>query len=64
MSTHADPKADAGSPLREDAPVDGARFDPDPQSAPLLEVVDLVRHYTLPRERLFGPSPVVKALNM
>ena len=25
------------------------RFDPDPQSAALLEVTDLVRHYTLPR---------------
>ena len=32
-------------------------------SSPLLEVTDLVRHYTLPRERLFGPSPTVKALN-
>ena len=30
---------------------------------PLLEVTDLVRHYTLPRERLFGPPPMVKALN-
>ena len=39
------------------------RFDPDPQSAPLLEVTDLVRHYTLPRERLFSPPPMVKALN-
>lgn len=29
----------------------------------LLEVTDLVRHYTLPRERLFGPPPMVKALN-
>jgi peptide/nickel transport system ATP-binding protein len=29
----------------------------------LLEVSDLVRHYTLPRERLFGPPPTVKALN-
>jgi ABC-type oligopeptide transport system ATPase subunit len=29
----------------------------------LLEVSDLVRHYTLPRERLFGPPPSVKALN-
>jgi ABC-type oligopeptide transport system ATPase subunit len=32
-------------------------------SAALLEVRDLVRHYTLPRERLFGPPPTVKALN-
>ena len=39
------------------------RFDPDPQSAALLEVTDLVRHYTLPRERLFGAPPMVKALN-
>jgi peptide/nickel transport system ATP-binding protein len=30
---------------------------------PLLEVTDLVRHYALPRERLFGPPPTVKALN-
>jgi peptide/nickel transport system ATP-binding protein len=30
---------------------------------PLLEVTGLVRHYTLPRERLLGPAPVVKALN-
>ncbi len=30
---------------------------------PLLEVTDLVRHYTLPRDRLFSPPPVVKALN-
>ena len=29
----------------------------------LLEVDDLVRHYDLPRERLFGPPPTVKALN-
>jgi peptide/nickel transport system ATP-binding protein len=39
------------------------RFDPDPKSAALLEVTDLVRHYTLPRERLFGPPPMVRALN-
>ncbi|HEY2257743.1 MAG TPA: ATP-binding cassette domain-containing protein [Variovorax sp.] len=38
-------------------------FDPDPQSAALLEVTDLVRHYQLPREQLFGPPPMVKALN-
>ena len=30
---------------------------------PLLEVTDLVRHYALPREKLFGPPPQVKALN-
>jgi peptide/nickel transport system ATP-binding protein len=30
---------------------------------PLLEVTDLVRHYALPREKLFGPPPTVKALN-
>ncbi|HSV61071.1 MAG TPA: ATP-binding cassette domain-containing protein, partial [Variovorax sp.] len=30
---------------------------------PLLEVNDLVRHYSLPRERLFAPPPQVKALN-
>ena len=27
-------------------------------SAPLLQVQDLVRHYTMPREKLFGPPPV------
>ncbi|NVM87122.1 peptide/nickel transport system ATP-binding protein [Variovorax sp. SG517] len=32
-------------------------------SSPLLQVTDLVRHYALPRERLFGPPPTVKALN-
>ena len=32
-------------------------------SAPLLEVRHLVRHYALPREKLFGPPPVVEALN-
>ena len=30
---------------------------------PLLQVQDLVRHYTMPREKLFGPPPVVQALN-
>jgi ABC-type oligopeptide transport system ATPase subunit len=30
---------------------------------PLLEVTDLVRHYALPREKLFSPPPTVKALN-
>ena len=29
---------------------------------PLLEAIDLVRHYRLPRERLFAPAPVVQAL--
>jgi ABC-type oligopeptide transport system ATPase subunit len=32
-------------------------------TAPLLRVTDLVRHYALPREKLFGPPPTVKALN-
>jgi len=32
-------------------------------SSPLLEVTDLVRHYALPREKLFGAPPMVKALN-
>ena len=31
--------------------------------APLLEVTDLVRHYSLPRESLFGPLATVQALN-
>ncbi|MGF6526344.1 ATP-binding cassette domain-containing protein [Variovorax sp. PvP013] len=31
--------------------------------APLLEVVDLVRQYALPRESLFAPAPVVRALD-
>ena len=41
---------------------------PGPASAPvteapaLLVVEDLVRHYRLPRERLFEPAPVVQAL--
>ncbi|RZI87653.1 MAG: peptide ABC transporter ATP-binding protein, partial [Variovorax sp.] len=29
----------------------------------LLEVSDLVRHYALPRESLFKPPALVKALN-
>ena len=33
------------------------------ETMPLLEVTDLVRHYALPREKLFGPPPQVKALN-
>ena len=32
-------------------------------TTPLLDVRDLVRHYAMPRERLFGPPPTVKALN-
>ncbi|SCX74648.1 ATP-binding cassette domain-containing protein [Variovorax sp. EL159] len=32
-------------------------------STPLLAVTDLVRHYAMPREKLFGPPPTVKALN-
>ncbi|MGJ7565220.1 ATP-binding cassette domain-containing protein [Variovorax sp. GB1R11] len=32
-------------------------------TSPLLRVTDLVRHYALPREKLFGPPPTVKALN-
>ena len=32
-------------------------------SAALLEVEDLVRHYALPRERLFQPPPVVRAVD-
>src|SRR4051794_381621 len=32
-------------------------------SPPLLQVDDLVRHYTLPREKLFGTPPTVHALN-
>ena len=31
--------------------------------APLLRVDNLVRHYTLPREKLGQPAPVVRALN-
>ncbi len=32
-------------------------------TAPLLQVTDLVRHYSLPRESLFATAPQVKALN-
>jgi peptide/nickel transport system ATP-binding protein len=32
-------------------------------NAPLLQVDNLVRHYLLPREKLFAPNPMVKALN-
>jgi ABC-type glutathione transport system ATPase component len=31
-------------------------------TAPLLQVENLVREYTLPREKLFGPPPTVRAL--
>ena len=34
-----------------------------PSSTPLLELTELVRHYTLPRESLFTPAPKVHALN-
>lgn len=40
-----------------------ARFDQNSVNVPLLEVTDLVRHYALPRETLFGTPPLVKALN-
>lgn len=40
-----------------------ARFDPNSAATPLLEVTDLVRHYAMPRETLFGAPPLVKALN-
>ncbi len=32
-------------------------------NAPLLQVDNLVRHYLLPREKLFAPNPMVQALN-
>ncbi len=32
-------------------------------TSPLLEVTDLVKHYKLPRERLFAAAPIVQALN-
>jgi len=32
-------------------------------TTPLLKVTDLVRHYAMPRETLFGAVPLVKALN-
>jgi len=32
-------------------------------TGPLLELTDLLRHYTLPRESLFRPAPRVHALN-
>ena len=33
------------------------------KAAPLLQVTNLVRHYRLPRRRMWGPVPVVEALN-
>jgi len=33
-----------------------------PQAEPLLELRGLVKHHRLPRDRLFGPAPVVQAL--
>ena len=53
MSRAAAPKANTEALPREGPPV----------TEPLLQVTDLVRHYTLPRERLFAPAPVVHALN-
>ncbi len=32
-------------------------------SAPLLKTDQLVRQYLMPRETLFGPAPLVQALN-
>ena len=32
-------------------------------NAPLLQVDKLTRHYTLPRQKLWQPAPVVQALN-
>ena len=32
-------------------------------TGPLLQVKDLVREYQMPRDKLFGPPPTVKALN-
>ena len=32
-------------------------------NGPLLQVDNLVREYTMPREKLFGPPPKVHALN-
>ena len=39
------------------------RFDSNSPGVPLLEVRDLVRHYALPREKLFSPPAQVQALN-
>ena len=39
------------------------RFDSNSTEAPLLEVRDLVRHYALPREKLFSAPARVEALN-
>ena len=54
------PRAGRARPERRD----GRRMKPAGPAAapPLLEVVDVVKHYTLPRERLFEPAPRVEAL--
>jgi ABC-type glutathione transport system ATPase component len=69
MSRAAAPKANTEALLREGTPVSASALLPPGTQAgadaapPLLEVRDLVRHYTLPRESLFGAPPVVRALN-
>ncbi|MGH8821874.1 MAG: ATP-binding cassette domain-containing protein, partial [Rhodoferax sp.] len=49
------------------ADVDGTRatgrFDSNSPEAPLLDVRNLVRHYALPREKLFSAPARVEALN-
>ncbi|MDR3455737.1 MAG: ATP-binding cassette domain-containing protein [Rhodoferax sp.] len=47
----------------EDAVRAAGRFDSNFQEVPLLEVRDLVRHYVLPREKLFSAPAQVHALN-
>lgn len=58
---------DSGSHSRTDSdPAMGSSASPPARRLevpPLLEVTDLVRHYELPREKLFGPPPRVEALN-
>jgi peptide/nickel transport system ATP-binding protein len=34
-----------------------------PGPAPLLEIIDLVKDYSLPRARLFAPKPLLRAVN-
>ncbi|RYZ12231.1 MAG: ATP-binding cassette domain-containing protein [Comamonadaceae bacterium] len=48
-----------------DGEAPGSSHAPVPREGlvPLLRVRGLVRHYALPRERLFGAPPVVRALN-
>ncbi len=56
---------DRGQRRSHRAPVADERrrgTDLDLADVPLLEVEDLVKHYTLPRERLFEPPPMVEAL--